>query len=252
MITDRLGLLHDVADAVAGALERQRDWGLSGARDGQYALDLTADDAALGVLRTAGVGVLSEESGLEDRGTGEIVVIDPVDGSTNCARGVPWYATSLCLVDADGPAVALVVNQASGVRWSAVRGEGAWVDGRPLRPSACTAVSDAILGLNGLPPTHLGWQQARVLGAIALDLCLVAAGVLDGYVDCVAEAHGSWDHAGASLICREAGAAIVDLWDRDLVPLDHAARRTPIAAATPALLDALVAARRRGSEPPDT
>lgn len=250
MPTDRLALLHDAADAVADALRRQRDWGLSGGRDGQYALDLTADDAALAVLRRAGVGILSEESGFEDRGTGEVVVIDPVDGSTNCARGVPWYATSLCLVDGGGPAVALVVNQASGVRWSAVRGGGAFVDGRPLQPSGCTRVGDAILGLNGLPPAHFGWQQIRMFGASALDLCLVAGGVLDGYVDCVAEAHGVWDHAGASLICREAGAPIVDAWDRDLVPFDHAARRTPVAAATPELLAALVAARRRGSEPP--
>ena len=250
MVYDRLGLLNDVADAVAVALRAQRDWGLSGVRDGQYALDLTADDAALALLRRAGVGVLSEESGFEDRGTGEVVIIDPVDGSTNCARGVPAFATALCLVDRDGPAVALVANQATGQRWSAVRGEGAFVDGRPVHPSACTGTGDAILGLNGLPPEHLGWNQARVLGAVSLDLCLVAAGVLDGYVDCVTEAHGVWDHAASTLICREAGASIADLWSRDLVPLDHAARRTPVAAATPELLAALLDVRRRGHVQP--
>ena len=89
-----------------------------------------------------------------------------------------------------------------------------------------------------------------MLGAVSLDLCLVAAGVLDGYVDCVAEAHGVWDHAASTLICREAGASIVDLWGRDLVPLDHAARRTPIAGATADLLAALLDARRRGHVPP--
>lgn len=250
MVADRLALLHDVADAVAEALRVQHDRGPSGLRDGQYALDLTADDAALAVLRRAGVGVLSEESGFEDRGTGEVVIIDPVDGSTNCARGVPWYSTALCLVDRDGPAVALVANQATGERWTAVRGQGAHVDGRPLRPSECTRTRDAILGLNGLPPEHLGWQQARVLGAVSLDLCLVAAGVLDGYVDCVTEAHGVWDHAASTLICREAGASIADLWSRDLVPLDHGARMTPIAGATAALLDELVTVRRRGHVPP--
>ena len=252
VVTDRMGLLHDVADAVAAALRAQRDWGLSGRRDGQYALDLTADDAALAVLRRAGVGVLSEESGLDDRGTGEIVVIDPVDGSTNCSRGVPWYATSLCLVDGDGPAVALVVNQASGVRWSAERGGGAFRDGVAIRPSGCTDLPAAIVGLNGLPPRHLGYAQARVLGAVALDLCLVAAGVLDGYVDCISEAHGAWDFAGGVLICREAGATVVDVWDRELYTLTHATRRTPVAAATPALLAPMVAARRAlGDAPAD-
>jgi fructose-1,6-bisphosphatase/inositol monophosphatase family enzyme len=78
----------------------------------------------------------------------------------------------------------------------------------------------------------------------------VAEGRLDGYVDCLDDAHGSWDYLGATLVCREAGASVVDAFDRDLVVLDHAARRTPVAAATPALLDALVEARR--SFPPSS
>jgi fructose-1,6-bisphosphatase/inositol monophosphatase family enzyme len=81
------------------------------------------------------------------------------------------------------------------------------------------------------------------MGAAALDLCHVAGGVLDGYVDCMAEAHGVWDYLASVLICREAGAHVVDLLGRDLVVLDRSARRTPVAAATPALLAQLVAAR---------
>lgn len=239
-----MGLLGDTADAVAAAMRRLDDRGLSGRRDGQYVLDVLADEAALGVLRGAGVGVLSEESGLERADADEIVIIDPVDGSTNASRGLPWYATSLCLVDRDGPAAALVVNLASGVRYWAERGSGAFCDGERLRPSGCTQVGESIVGLNGLPPRHLGYAQSRVYGAVALDLCQVAAGVLDGYVDCIHEAHGAWDHAGASLICREAGAVVTDLHDRDLWPLDHAARRTPVAAATPELHEQLLAARR--------
>ena len=53
-----------------------------------------------------------------------LVVVDPVDGSTNASLGIPWYATSLCVLDAEGPRAALVVNQASGVRYEAVRGQG--------------------------------------------------------------------------------------------------------------------------------
>jgi myo-inositol-1(or 4)-monophosphatase len=242
-----MGLLVDTADAVARAMQGVQDasdFGLSGRRLGQYALDLRADAAALAVLRAAGVGVLSEESGLERPDAAEIVIIDPVDGSTNASRGIPWYATSLCLVDADGPAAALVVNLASGVRYWAERGGGAFRDGEPIRASGLTRLGDAIVGLNGIPPQHLGYAQSRVFGAVALDLCQVAAGVFDGYVDCIREAHGAWDHAGGSLICREAGAVVVDCWDRDLFVLDHGARRTPIAAATPELLAPLLAARR--------
>ena len=57
-----------------------------------------------------GLGVLSEESEFEPGTTGEVVVIDPIDGSTNASRGLPWFATAMCVVDADGPAVALVVE----------------------------------------------------------------------------------------------------------------------------------------------
>jgi myo-inositol-1(or 4)-monophosphatase len=239
-----MGLLVETAEAVGTVLRGVTDRGPSGQRVGQYALDVVADEAALTVLRRAGVGVLSEESGLELTGSDEVVIIDPVDGSTNASRGVPWYSTSLCLIDADGPAVALVVNQANDVRYWAERGGGAWCDGVRLTPSGCTQPCEAIVGLNGLPPKHLGYAQARVFGAVSLDLCQVAAGVLDGYIDCIVDAHGVWDFAGGTLICAEAGAAVVDLWDRDLFTLTHEARRTPVAAATNELLEPLVAARR--------
>jgi myo-inositol-1(or 4)-monophosphatase len=243
MLSDRMGLLDEVAAAVLAAMAGVDDWGPSGRRAGQYALDVRADEAALAVLRRAGVGVLSEESGLERTDATEIVIIDPVDGSTNASRGVPWYATSLCLIDRDGPAVALVVNLASGVRYTAERGRGAWCNGRPIAPSGCNRIADAIVGLNGSPPAALGTAQVRMFGAAALDLCQVASGVLDGYVDCVADAHGVWDYAAGALICAEAGAPVVDARGRDLFHLDHGARRTPVAAATPELLHALIERR---------
>ncbi len=243
MNPDRLSLLHEVADAVAAAFADVLDFGPSGDREGQYTLDVVANDAALKVLRRAGLGVLSEESDFEAGTTGEVVVIDPIDGSTNASRGVRYFATALCVVDADGASAALVANQATGERYWATRGGGAWCDGVRIGPTSCVDVNDAIIGMNGLPPYPLGYRQSRVLGAVALDLCHVAAGVFDGYVDCVTEAHGVWDYLASVLICREAGAHVVDLHGRDLVVLDHTARRTPIAAATPDLLAALLAAR---------
>jgi myo-inositol-1(or 4)-monophosphatase len=250
VVADRLALLSDAADAVARSLAGPIDRGLSGMRPGQYVLDVSADAAALEVLLGAGVGVLSEESGLQRNGSDLVVIIDPVDGSTNASRGVPWFATSLCLVDRDGPATALVVNLATGVRYWAERGAGAWSDGTRLRGSGCGRIGDAVIGMNGVPPSPLGSAQVRVLGAVALDLCAVAAGVLDGYVDCVVEAHGVWDHAAGSLICREAGVPVVDLWGRELVVVDHRARRTPVAGSTPAVLESLLRARRTSTEPP--
>lgn len=243
MFPDRLGLLHDVADAVAVAMAEVTDFGPSGVRDDKYALDLVANEAALAILRGAGLGVLSEESEFEPGSTGEVVVIDPIDGSTNASRGIRYFATAMCVVDADGPSAALVANQATGERFWATRGGGAFRDGVRLQPSLCTDVREAIIGLNALPPRPLGYSQCRVFGAVALDLCLVAAGVFDGYVDCVDEAHGVWDYLASVLICREAGVTIADLNGRELSVLDHAARRTPIAGATPQLFAELTAAR---------
>jgi fructose-1,6-bisphosphatase/inositol monophosphatase family enzyme len=238
-----LDLLADVAGAIEEALGGLDDWGLAGTRAGQYRSDLAADEAALRVLDAADVGVFSEESGLSWPERELIVVVDPLDGSTNAARGIPWFATSLCAVDSAGPVAALVINLANGQRYHAERGGGAFCDGVPIRPSACTTVGEAVVGLSGFPPRALGWKQYRTLGAAALDICAVAAGVIDGYVDCSRNAHGLWDYAGGLLMCVEAGAAIADADGRDLVVRDPADKRTPVAAATPELLEQLVAAR---------
>ena len=147
-------------------------------------------------------------------------------------------------VDDDGPWVAVVVDLAGGNRYDAVRGWGARLDGEPIHSDTAPPLDEAIIGLSGLPPRHLGWGQFRALGAAALDLCAVADGRLDGYVDCSVDAHGVWDYAGALLVCSEAGVEVADAHGRDLCVLDPEIRRTPVAGATPALADALLEARR--------
>jgi myo-inositol-1(or 4)-monophosphatase len=239
-----LSVLDEAAAAVAEVLGRLDDWGLAGTRAGQYRSDLAADEAALVVLDRAGVGVLSEESGRHGADRPVSVVLDPLDGSTNASRGVPWFATSLCAVDDEGPLAALVVDLSSGTRFAAVRGGGATRDGRQIAPSGAERLDASLVALSGLPPRHLGWKQFRALGAAALDLCAVACGVVDAYIDCSPSAHGPWDYLGGMLVCLEAGGAVADAEGRELVSLEHADRRTPLAAATPALLDEVVAARR--------
>lgn len=242
--SDLTELLHKAADEVERVLAGLEDWGLAGTHPGQYRSDLAADEAVTRVLRRAGVGVLSEESGMHEANREIVVVVDPVDGSTNASRRLPWYATSLCAVDRHGARAALVVDLPRSRRFQAIRGRGATLDGAPLRPTACTKLSRAIVGMSGLPSRPLGWQQYRALGSLALDLCEVARGGLDAFLDCSPSAHGPWDYLGGMLICREAGAVVGDALDRELVTLDHAARRTPLAAATPTLFRQVVAAHR--------
>ena len=238
-------LLHETAMAIRAALDGLDDWGPSGSRVGQYLSDLAADAVAVEILEEGGVGVLSEESGGHALDRDVVVVVDPLDGSTNASRGIPWFATSLCAVDADGPRAALVVDLPHGRTYTAVRGGGAAVDGLPLGHSGCDVAGEALVAISGLPAESLGWRQFRKLGAAALDLCAVAEGTLDAFVDCSPSAHGVWDYLGGALVCSEAGAVVTDAYGRELTVLDHLARRTPVAAATPALLDSLVAARRR-------
>lgn len=247
MKPDRLPLLHEVVDAVGRAFAQVTDLGPSGRREGQYALDLVANDAALPLLRAAGLGVLSEESDFEPGRNGEVAVIDPIDGSTNASRGLPWYATAICVVDAEGPVAAIVANQATGDRFWATRGGGAFRNGAPIRTSGCTEPSEAIVMLNGFPSRPLGVRQTRCYGAAALDLCMVACGTADGYVDCddrtPGGAHGVWDYLAAMLVLQEAGGVSADALGRPLTVLDTAERRTPLGAASAELLEALLAAR---------
>jgi fructose-1,6-bisphosphatase/inositol monophosphatase family enzyme len=97
------------------------------------------------------------------------------------------------------------------------------------------------VGFSGYPRRYFGWSQYRQLGAAALDLCAVAEGVLDGYAVVGSSSLGSWDYLGGMLICTEAGAVITESLGRDLVVLDHEARRTPVAAGTAELLQTLSA-----------
>lgn len=248
-----LSLLQDAAEAVAEALGGVRDWGPSGQRPTQYRHDLVADEAVLGVLRPAGVTVVSEESGRHEGSlaSGVTVVVDPVDGSTNAASALRPWATSLCALDHEGPWVSLVVDQTSGVRFSALRGHGAELGlvapaGR-VRPRRA---DEALVGLSGFPARHLGWRQFRCFGASALELCYVAGGLLDAYVECTAQGIAPWDYLGAWLVCQESGVTLLEREGRELVVVDHAARRSPVAATTPELaVELLARAKDAGPAP---
>jgi myo-inositol-1(or 4)-monophosphatase len=234
-----LEVLDEAVGAVRRALDVLEDWGPSGKKPGQYRLDLAADEAALPILHGAGLAVLSEESGMTGDGeSGLLAVIDPIDGSTNAHRGVPFYSTSICVLDADGPRVGVVTNQASGVRYAAVRGGGAEKDGRAIAPSGCEDLEAAIVGISGFPGHYPGWAQYRALGAASLECCAVAEGVLDAYLVVGRSTLYSWDYLAGLLICREVGVAESERDGRDLVVRDASPRR-PIVAATRRLADRL-------------
>jgi myo-inositol-1(or 4)-monophosphatase len=166
-----------------------------------------------------GEPVLGEEAGGSgEPGEGVCWVVDPIDGTVNYLYGMPWYAVSLAAQVGGESVAAAVVEPDSGRRWTAARGHGAFLDSRPLHVSSATRLSLSLVGTGFAYRAERRTRQAaavagllsrvrdiRRAGAASLDLCAVAAGWLDGYVE-----HGlnRWDWAGGGLIAAEAGAVV--------------------------------------------
>ena len=229
-----LTVLRACASEIGEVVHAGRHEGYSGGRATQYHLDLAADEVALRVLHGAGYRVVSEESGVS--GEGEYtVVVDPIDGSTNCDHGVPFYATSLAVVRGDELVAGLVVNQATGTVYEAERGSGASRDGTAITSSGQRDFTKSIVCFSGLPSRHLGWAQYRSLGAASLEICLVADGSLDLFSVANKSTLNPWDYLGGLLIAREANAVYAELDDEDLVTVERV-RRRPVFAATSELV----------------
>ena len=199
-------------------------------RDTQYHLDLAADEVALRVLTGAGFRVVSEESGVT--GEGDLtVVVDPIDGSTNCDHGVPFYSTSLAVMRGNEIIAGLVMNQATGVTYVAEKGAGATRDDVAIATSNQKVVAKSIMAFSGLPQRHLGWAQFRALGAASLEICLVADGSLDTYGVAQYSTLNPWDYLAGLLILREAGGVAADCHGEILDTTEPVLRR-PIFCAT--------------------
>src|SRR5271155_1869631 len=136
MSDELLSVLHAATDAIIEALSHQEDWSLTGMGNNQYHHDTVADAAAIAVLDAAGLAIFSEESGLHNPDRPVMVVIDPVDGSTNASRGLPWWAGGFCPLAPSGHLGVGVPAPPLGERFEAVRGKGASRNGKTIAPSA--------------------------------------------------------------------------------------------------------------------
>ncbi len=236
----------DAASLLLATLGAQKNV-MTGVREGQYSIDVVTDNAIREVFTSAGVAVFSEESGFDEvvwplSGDALVAVVDPLDGSTNADRGIPWYSTSIALIDAVGLRIGVVKNQANGDVYVASRGEGATRNGMPIRVAQPRALAQSVVGVSAMPDKEIGWWQFRALGSAALDLCLVASRGLDAWVDF--GSHGMWDYAAGMLIVQEAGGAVDEVFGRGPLHAEYDSRRTIVAASTGELLQKLVQARK--------
>lgn len=231
----------DAASQLLATLGAQKNV-MTGVREGQYTIDVATDNAIREVFTSAGVAVFSEESGFDEvvwplSGDALVAVVDPLDGSTNADRGIPWYSTSIALIDAVGLRIGVVKNQANGDVYVASRGEGATQNGMPIRVAEPRALAQSVVGVSAMPDKEIGWWQFRALGSAALDLCLVASGGLDAWVDF--GLHGMWDYAAGMLIVQEAGGSVGERDGLDPLHGVYADRRSIRAGASLELLIAL-------------
>ena len=227
--------------------------------DDTTAIDQAAEDAV--VERLAALGedfvLVSEELGERAFGDGgsRRVVVDPVDGSVNAKRGIPYFSFSLAVAEGStmgDVTFGYVYDFGSGEEWTAARGGGAFLDGVRLGAQRPKQTIE-ILSFEGTTTPMIAAQIAsvvgladrlRVMGSLALSMCHLAAGRVDGVVSL--KAARSVDIAAAQLLVRECGLAI-ELFDDppfDAAPLDLVTRSRVAAAGTPELVSQLGEALR--------
>ena len=170
-------------------------------------LDARPDDAVLG------------EEGDDQSGTSGVRwIVDPIDGTVNFLYGIPQYAVSIA-AEHDGTVVAgVVLNVATGAEYTATLGGPAHRDGVPIRVRSVVPLAERLIGTGFSYEARQREVQAAALlrllprirdirrfGSCALDLCAVAQGSLDGYME---EGVNLWDHAAGGLVARMAGARV--------------------------------------------
>jgi len=230
-------------------------------------VDVAVERAVRGYLHqaTPGIGFLGEEEGgPDDRGTGWLWALDPIDGTSNFAHGIPLCATSLALLRDGRPVLGVIDAPLMGERFHAADGCGAWCADRRLSASGVTALRDAIVAVGDYATgpeagrrnqaqlaatVHLAPRvhRIRMLGTAALDLAWVAAGRLDASITF---SNHPWDTAAGVIIAREAGAAVTDS-DGSPHSLASAATIAAPARLIPQLVPLLQAASMRDADDPD-
>jgi myo-inositol-1(or 4)-monophosphatase len=222
---------HAAVDA-AGAPPRGR----LATSDEKANADRRADEAATEILVAAGLGVVSEESGSHHPDRDIVAVLDPLDGTSNWARGIPWYGPSICAGDRDGPRAAIVIDAPRRRTFRARRGGRAERDGQAIEVADGPSDRDLLVASSfGADPARCVWT--RVLGATALELCLVAEGGLDGLVAAPADALRPWDHLAGLLLVAEAGGDVPHLDEHFRAALSGAPSPPVVVGATPAVTD---------------
>ena len=206
--------------------EPQPDLGKGAGGDSMKLVDLAAEKAVVETLQRYGVSftLVSEESGVKEFGETPrrcCVTVDPIDGTTNLVRGLPFYASSIAVSAKpvlSSVYAALVADLFHDTTYTAQKGKGACRDGEKIKSSALVSLDEAVVGLdlNTYKVREIAPQLTRLIeatkhirhfGANALELCYVADGTTDAFVDIRGKLRAT-DVAAGFLILKEAGGII--------------------------------------------
>lgn len=197
-----------------------------GATDLVTDADRASEAEVLGFLRSACPtdAVLAEESGAsgDAGGTGRRWFIDPLDGTTNYAAGIPHFAVNVAVADGEGMAAAATLDPLRGELFLASRGGGATLNGAPIRCSDNGTLLNAVLTTGFVVSKHADLEEPiklfaaflrrtrsiRRFGSAALDMAWVACGRFDAFWE---QRLAPWDIAAGLLLVREAGGVVTDL-----------------------------------------
>jgi myo-inositol-1(or 4)-monophosphatase len=208
--------------AIASRGERGTEVGTGASGDRTLLADREAETAILSELSAVPhLRVLSEEAGeVGDTDANLVAVIDPLDGSSNFSRGIQFYCSSVAI--AEGGTLGkveggLVRNLVNGDTYFAEKGKGATKNGHRIRTRTTKSLQETIAGidlsrggertLRVVSPVLSKVKRQVHLGANALELCLLAEGAIDAFID-VRDSIRVVDFAAAQLIAREAGATV--------------------------------------------
>ena len=202
-------------------------------------IDKIAEDAALKTLEQSGqnVNLLSEEIGFVDHHGNYVFVLDPIDGTRNAYRGIPFYSVSLAIGTSKISDIeyGIVQNIPTGDVFTAEKGHGAFLNKQPIR--VCEVPSPAILssislGKNTTSTAHALSKQGNIrsLGSASLEMCMVARGALDYYF-VGKNIMRVIDIAASTLIVREAGGYVKTISGEDMDMEFTLAERTSVVAA---------------------
>ena len=245
-------LLKQVSPMLKVLTRQMPNLGVGAGGDPMRQIDLTAENAITSTLEKHRVSftLISEESGIKEYGTNPqqaFVTTDPIDGTTNLTRGIPFYATSIAV--STEPSLntvhtALVTDLVHNRTYTAEKGNGAMRDSQRLEPSENTLLEEAVIGMDintfeiqNLVPRMMNIvkriKHIRHLGANALELCYVADGTTDAFIDIRGKLRTT-DMAAASLIIQEAKAKITTPEGKPIdVRLDPTQKVSFVAAGNP-------------------